>query len=366
MRYMPLQSLVSRYISPGLWLMLGILLVPASGCASDTASSDASSPTASDAAPIALAIHGGAGTISPDAMTDAQEAAYRQALGDALDAGYAILENGGSSLDAVEAAIVRMEDDSLFNAARGAVFTNEDRVELDASIMDGATRNAGALTGVTTVRNPIRLARTIMTESPHVMMAGAGAEAFADNFDLARVENSYFHTARRLRDAQRAREGATSSLQLSEDSQPSLGTVGAVALDRNGNLAAGTSTGGMTNKQFGRVGDSPIIGAGTYADNATCAVSSTGHGEYFMRGVVAHDIAARMRYGGASLPEAADAVVHGMLPDMGGSGGIISLDASGTVAMPFNTSGMYRASVDARGERVVRIYGDDANASASE
>lgn len=344
-----------RYILPrfiGTLVMLGFVLTLLSGCTSDANPSP-------DEPPIAIALHGGAGTISPDAMTDAQDTAYRQALNDALDAGYAVLDEGGSSLEAVEAAIVRMEDDTLFNAARGAVFTNEDRVELDASIMDGATRNAGALTGVTTVRNPIRLARTIMDESPHVMMAGEGAETFADNFDLERVENEYFHTERRLQDARDAREDATSSVQLSEDAQPSLGTVGAVALDRDGNLTAGTSTGGMTNKQFGRVGDSPIIGAGTYADNATCAVSSTGHGEYFIRSVAAHDIAARMQHGGQSLPDAADAVVHDMLPDMGASGGVISLDAEGTVAMPFNTSGMYRASVDASGERVVRIYGDE-------
>ena len=351
-----------RYISPrvsSVLLMLSTLLVPLSGC-----SSDASVPS-NDAPPVALAIHGGAGTISPESMTNEQEAAYRRALNEALDAGYAVLDEGGSSLDAVEAAIVQMENDSLFNAARGAVFTSEDRVELDASIMDGATRNAGALTGVTTIRNPIRLARTIMNESPHVMMAGAGAEAFADGFDVERVENTYFYTDRRRQAARRARESGTSSLRLSEDEDHTLGTVGAVALDRNGNLAAGTSTGGMTNKQFGRVGDSPIIGAGTYADNATCAVSSTGHGEYFMRGVVAHDIAARMRHGGASLTDAADAVVHDMLPEMGGSGGVISLDAEGTVAMPFNTSGMYRASVDADGNRVVRIYRDEEeNASA--
>mgnify|MGYP002279157964 CR=1 FL=1 len=357
-----------RYISlpsVGVLWMLGVLLIPLMGCNDSAPPSSSSSDSASEQ-PIALAIHGGAGTISPENMTDDQEAAYRTALNDALDAGYTVLEDGGSSLDAVEAAIVRMEDDSLFNAARGAVFTNEDRVELDASIMDGATRNAGALTGVTTVRNPIRLARTIMTESPHVMMAGAGAEAFADGFDLERVENSYFHTERRLEAAQHARESATSSLRLSEDENQKLGTVGAVALDRDGNLAAGTSTGGMTNKQFGRVGDSPIIGAGTYAHNATCAVSSTGHGEYFMRGVVAHDIAARMQYGNQSLTDAANAVVHDMLPDMGGSGGVISLDAEGTVAMPFNTSGMYRASVDASGERVVRIYGNEEEAASTE
>lgn len=348
-----------RYILPrfiGILVMLGFVLTLLSGCTSDANPSP-------DEPPIAIALHGGAGTISPDAMTDAQETAYREALNAALDAGHAVLDEGGSSLEAVEAAIVQMENDTLFNAARGAVFTSDDRVELDASIMDGATRNAGALTGVTTVRNPIRLARTIMDESPHVMMAGEGAEAFADNFDLERVENEYFHTERRLQDAQRAREDATSSVQLSEDAQPSLGTVGAVALDREGNLAAGTSTGGMTNKQFGRVGDSPIIGAGTYADNATCAVSSTGHGEYFIRSVAAHDIAARMQHGGQSLTDAANAVVHDVLPDMGGSGGVISLDAEGTVAMPFNTSGMYRASVDASGERVVRIYGDEEEAS---
>lgn len=336
--------------------MTGLLLAAAglllmTGCTEPNAASDA---------PVALAIHGGAGTISSDAITDEQDAAYRQALNNALDAGYEVLENGGTSLDAIEAAIVMMEDDELFNAGRGAVFTSDDQVELDASIMDGATRDAGALTGVTTIRNPIQLARTIMDESPHVMMAGEGAEIFASDFDLETVDNEFFHTERRLQDARDARnDDATSSLQLSEDAEVSLGTVGAVALDRDGNLAAGTSTGGMTNKQFGRVGDSPIIGAGTYAANETCAVSSTGHGEYFIRGVVAHDIAARMQHGEQPLPDAADAVIHDALPDLGGTGGVIALDADGTVAMPFNTEGMYRASIDADGERLVRIYGDE-------
>lgn len=327
----------------------------------------AASSEPSAEAPIALAIHGGAGVISSDAMSDDEDAAYREALHEALDAGYAVLEDGGTSLEAVEAAIMVMEDNPLFNAGHGAVFTSDDRVELDASIMDGATRNAGALTGVTTVRNPIQLARTIMHESPHVMMAGEGAEVFADGFDLERIDNEYFHTERRLQQAREARSNdATSSLRLSEDMDAPLGTVGAVALDRDGNLAAGTSTGGMTNKQFGRVGDSPIIGAGTYADNATCAVSSTGHGEYFIRSVVAHDIAARMQHGGQALVDAADAVIHDALPDLGGTGGVISLDAEGTVAMPFNTEGMYRASIDADGERVVRIYGDAEEAERTE
>ena len=322
-------------------------------------------------APIAIVIHGGAGTIRRDRMTDEQEAAYRSALREALEAGYGVLEESGSSMDAVVAALTLLEDLPLFNAGKGAVFTSEGTVELDASIMDGATRNAGALTGVTNVRNPIQLARTILEKSRHVMMSGPGAEAFAEAHGFETVPNEYFYTERRreaLRRAQSREEGPTGdagdAMLFDDDPRAAphkFGTVGAVALDRDGTIVAGTSTGGMTNKRFGRVGDSPIIGAGTYAHNATCGVSATGHGEYFMRGVVAHDIAARMRYGGMSLKDAANAVVMDELPAIGegGSGGVIALDADGNIAMPFNTPGMYRGFIDPDGNIVVRLFGNE-------
>lgn len=336
---------------------------------------------ASDDAPVAIVIHGGAGTILPENMTDETEMQYRDALTQALQTGHKILEDGGSSMDAVVQTLMVLEDSPLFNAGKGAVFTSEGTVELDASIMDGATRNAGALTGVTNVRNPIQLARAILEHSRHVMMSGAGAEAFAKEQGFEDTPNEYFYTERRREALRRAQsreesptgdagdamhfdEKRTDETPLDDDprAEPNkFGTVGAVALDRNGDIAAGTSTGGMTNKRFGRVGDSPIIGAGTYAHNETCGVSATGHGEYFIRGAVAHDIAARMRYGGMSLKEAADSVVMEELPGIGegGSGGVIALDADGNIAMPFNTPGMYRGYVDTDGNLVVQIYGAD-------
>jgi len=338
-------------------------------------------------APIAIVVHGGAGTILPENMTDEKEAAIREALGAALDAGYTVLENGGSSLDAVVETLVILEDSPLFNAGRGAVFTHDGTVEHDASIMHGGTRSAGALTGVSTVKNPIRLARAILDHSRHVMMSGDGAEAFAQSQGFEPVANEYFYTERRrqqLRDAlsreqteldepggdpadpsdgDGSGDGTTGDASTPDISK--FGTVGAVALDREGTISAGTSTGGMTNKRWGRVGDSPIIGAGSYAHNETCGVSATGHGEYFMRGVVAHDIAARMRYGGESLQNAADAVVMDELPSIGegGSGGVIALDREGNISMPFNTPGMYRGYVDTDGNVVVKIYGEEAEAS---
>lgn len=327
--------------------------------------------SADDDAPVAIVIHGGAGTILPENMTAETEQQYRDALTEALQTGHDVLTAGGSSMDAVVETLVVLEDSPLFNAGKGAVFTSEGTVELDASIMDGATRNAGALTGVTNVRNPIRLARSILDNSRHVMMSGAGAETFALEQGFEETPNEYFYTERRreaLRRAQSAEEAPTGdagdAMEFKDDprSRPDkFGTVGAVALDRDGNIAAGTSTGGMTNKRFGRVGDSPIIGAGTYAHNETCGVSATGHGEYFIRGVVAHDIAARMRYGGMSVQEAASAVVMDELPAIGegGTGGVIALDAEGNIAMPFNTPGMYRGYVDTEGNLVVQIYGND-------
>ena len=294
----------------------------------------------------ALVIHGGAGSITPDGMGDTQEEAYRTALRTALGEGNEVLQEGGSALDAVEAVITTMESDTLFNAGRGAVLTSEGTVELDASIMDGKTRNAGALTGVKTVKHPIRLARAIMEESYHVMFAQDGAEAFAQQQGLELVENDYFITEAR-------RSGGTEAADPPGDEK--FGTVGAVALDADGNLAAGTSTGGISDKKFGRVGDSPIIGAGTYAHNESCAVSATGQGEFFIRGVAAHSIASRVRFGDLSLGEAAQATVD-EIEQLGGVGGVIVLDREGNMAMPFSTQGMFRAYVTPDGETAVRIF----------
>jgi L-asparaginase / beta-aspartyl-peptidase len=321
---------------------------------------------------FALAIHGGAGTILPENMTPALEAEYTAALAEALRAGQAILSRGGTSLDAVEAAVRIMEDSPLFNAGRGAVFTAEGTNELDASIMDGRTLAAGAVAGVTTIRNPISLARLVMERSPHVMMAREGAEAFARQHGVQTVEPGYFHTPRRWEQLERAREAERQAsrqgeeqavILLDEDATPhatddrKLGTVGAVAVDQAGNLAAATSTGGMTNKRFGRIGDSPVIGAGTYADQH-CAVSSTGHGEHFIRNVVAYDICARVRYTGVGLEAAASEVVHRRLVEQGAEGGVIAIDRAGTIAMPFNSPGMYRGYVRGDGQPVVRIFRD--------
>lgn len=300
----------------------------------------------------AIAIHGGAGTLPRAAMTPQRDQAYRAGLAAALDAGYAVLDGGGTSLDAVTTAVRILEDDPLFNAGRGAVLTAGGIAELDASIMDGRTLAAGAVAGLRHVRNPIELARAVMEHSSHVMLIGGGAEEFALERGMAPVPNEYFHTETRRLQLQRALPGGGGPVnELS-----ALGTVGAVALDQDGNLAAATSTGGMTAKRYGRVGDSPIIGAGTYADNAGCAVSATGHGEFFIRTVVAHDICARVAYAGATLAEAADAVVMDRLRQMGGEGGIIAVDARGNVVMPFNSEGMFRGARSADGRREIAIY----------
>lgn len=302
----------------------------------------------------AIAIHGGAGTLPRAEMTPDQEAAYRAGLAAALDAGYAVLEGGGTSLDAVTIAVRILEDDPLFNAGRGAVLTHEGTVELDASIMDGRTLAAGAIAGVAHIRNPIELARAVMEHSPHVMLIGTGAEEFAHTRNIAFVANDYFKTETRKAQLRRVLVGDTRPAnELS-----ALGTVGAVARDQAGNLAAATSTGGMTGKRYGRVGDSPIIGAGTYADNGSCAISATGHGEYFIRTAVAHDICARVAYGGATLQKAADAVVMGRLAKMGGEGGIIAVDASGQAVMSFNSEGMFRGARSSGGKREIAIYRD--------
>lgn len=288
-----------------------------------------------------LAIHGGAGTLPRDEMTDEAERRYRSGLQEAIDAGYALLQNGGTSLDAVTRAVAALENNPLFNAARGAVFTLDGRNELDASIMDGSTLQAGAVCGVTRIRNPVELARAVMEKSDHVMLAGAGAEEFAASHGFEFVPQSYFHTPERWQQLQRIRGGDGS---LSGHTISHVGTVGAVALDSRGHLAAATSTGGMTGKRFQRIGDSPIIGAGTYADDRSCAVSATGHGEIFIRAAVSHDICARMRFGGRSLAEAAREVVQEELPALGGEGGVIAIDARGEIALEFNCEGMFRAS----------------------
>ena len=311
-----------------------------------------------NAGPIAIVIHGGAGTIAREKLTDEVEVAYRQKLEEAARAGYEVLtrsskEKGSSSIDAVIAAIVVMEDSELFNAGKGSVLTHAATVEMDASIMEGESLNAGAIAGVRHIRNPIRLARDVMSRSDHVMLIGEGAESFALEHGYELIDNSYFQTPQRMRQLQRI-QNTTTGTALSEDN--SLGTVGAVAIDRNGNITAATSTGGMTNKRFGRVGDSPIIGAGTYADNSACGVSASGHGEYFIRAVVAHDICARVMYKGIALQQAADEVVLDKLKAMHAEGGVIGIDPQANVVFSFNSTGMYRAAIDKDGELEVLIF----------
>ncbi|MET0815298.1 MAG: isoaspartyl peptidase/L-asparaginase [Pseudoxanthomonas sp.] len=308
--------------------------------------------------PFTLVVHGGAGVIDRDRLSAADEQAIRADLDAALEAGGRILAAGGSALDAVEAAVVALEESSRFNAGKGSVYNADGRHELDASIMEGHGRRAGAVAGVETIRNPVSLARAVMERSPHVMMIGAGAERFADTLpQIERVANDWFDT-----DARRAQLDQEQARERSEAGDESLrgkyfGTVGAVALDSQGNLAAATSTGGMTNKRYGRVGDSPLIGAGTWADER-CAVSGTGWGEFFIRNVVAHDIAARVAYRGDSLALAAEAVIMERVPQLGGDGGAIAVDRDGNIAMPFSTAGMYRGWIAADGARGTAIFAD--------
>ena len=307
--------------------------------------------------PVAIAIHAGAGTISPDSMSQEIEQEIRDALRQAVEAGYEVLTTGGSSLDAVTAAVVLLEDSPHFNAGKGAVFNAQGRHELDASIMDGSGLQAGAVAAVHNVRNPILLARKVMTDSAHVMLVGEGAETFAREQGIAFEDDAYFYTETRWQQLLQARASANPEAQrMPRAADQWMSTVGAVALDKSGNLAAATSTGGTTNKKWGRVGDSPIIGAGTYADNRSCAVSATGHGEFFIRATVARDICARVQYQAITLAQAADDVVMHQLRDMGGEGGIIAVDPEGNIALTFNTPGMYRASVDIEGKRYVGIY----------
>jgi beta-aspartyl-peptidase (threonine type) len=311
---------------------------------------------------IMLVIHGGAGTINRSNMTAEREKEYRAALEQALHLGQAVLVKGGTSLDAVEASVRFMEDSPLFNAGKGAVFTHDGKNELDAAIMDGKTKKAGSVAGVTIIKNPITAARAVMEKSPHVMMTGRGAELFATKMGLEIVDPSYFWTERRwkaLQDELVKEQQGKPQAELERAPENRFGTVGAVAVDQYGNLAAATSTGGTTNKQYGRIGDSPIIGAGTYADNESCAVSATGTGEYFIRWTVAHEIAALMKYKGLTVQQAADQVINKTLKAVpGADGGVIALDAKGNFAMPFNTEGMYRGWMGADGVAHVAIYGD--------
>lgn len=337
-------------------LLILFLIVSCKPSAVDNTSQSlgSESNTNEAAVPYAMVIHGGAGTILKKNMTDEKEKTYVDALNTALNIGEKILKDGGSSIDAVEATIRYMEDQPMFNAGKGAVFTNAGRNEHDSSIMYGKDQNAGASGGTSIIKHPISLARAVMEKSDHVMLSGQGAEEFAKLQNLEIVDPQYFYTESRWNSLQRIlkKEAEEEELALSK-----RGTVGCVALDREGNICAGTSTGGMTNKRYSRIGDSPIIGAGTYADNATCGVSCTGHGEYFIRYAVAHDVSARMAYLGESVANAANTVVNTTLVNKGGSGGLIALDRKGNIAMPFNTEGMYRGYIKP-GERVVKIYKD--------
>jgi len=317
-----------------------------------------------------IVIHGGAGTINPDKLSPEREAEYRAKLRESVDAGYAVLADGGSSLDAVQASILILEDSPLFNAGKGAVFTHDGTNEMDASVMNGQTGQAGAVAGITTIKNPILAARAVMEHSPHVMLAGPGAEQFCRTQGLQEVPPEYFHTERRKKALDRIRARETTELDHGSGDDDSkdeggkppdgkFGTVGAVAVDQRGHVAAGTSTGGMTNKRWGRIGDSPVIGAGTFADDDSCAVSATGHGEFFIREAAAHSVCARMQFGKQSLTEAAHAVVFEQLEPIGGSGGVIAITASGERATPFNTPGMYRAHKMSDGTTGVAIWKSD-------
>ena len=317
---------------------------------------DIETTSCEDRPAYAMVIHGGAGTILRENLTPEKEKAIREVLNEALNTGETILQNGGSSIDAVIATINVMENSEHFNAGKGAVFTHEGINELDASIMNGENLKAGAVGGVTIVKNPINAARAVMENSKHVMLSGAGANTFAIEQGLDTVSGDYFYTESRYKSLQKAIEKEdkkTGSLDAWPDYK--FGTVGCVALDKNGNIVAGTSTGGMTNKRWNRIGDAPIIGAGTYANNKTCGVSCTGHGEYFIRYAVAHDMSALMDYKGVSVEEAGKMIIHQKLKAAGGSGGLIALDKCGNITMPFNTAGMYRGYAKPD-ERVVEIY----------
>lgn len=304
----------------------------------------------------AIAIHGGAGTIAPHLLTPQLEIDYRSGLKAALEAGNRVLKSGGIATEAVLAAVVELENNPLFNAGKGGVFNHLGQHEMDAAIMEGKFLKAGAVCGVKNIKNPVLLAHAVMTKSPHVMMAGDGAEAFAKTVNIEFADNAYFHTEHRYQQWLDIKGTENYQLDHTAKSENKMGTVGAVALDKDGNIAAATSTGGMTNKKFGRVGDSPIIGAGTYAKNETCAISCTGHGELFIRSVVAYDISCLMAYKGLTLKQACEIVVMDKLVKIEGEGGLVAIDAHGNIEMPFNSEGMYRASLSVNGEEVVKIY----------
>ena len=301
---------------------------------------------------FSIVIHGGAGTMSKASMSDEVKKQYINKLDEAVSIGYEILKKGGSSQEAVEKSIIVMENSSLFNAGKGAVLNHDGNVELDASFMDGNTLDAGAISGSTVIKNPISAAISVMNSSPHVMLSGPGADKFAKSQKLDLKPNSYFITERRLNSLKSAKSKETSSINIEQK----IGTVGCVALDKFGNISAGTSTGGMTNKRWNRIGDAPIIGSGTYANNLTCGVSATGWGEFFIRSVAAYDISALMQYKGLSVQEASRIVIHEKIAKLGGDGGVIALDKDGNVAMEMNTEGMYRAHIDSKGNKIIKIF----------
>lgn len=305
---------------------------------------------------FSIAIHGGAGTLVKGMMTPEKEQAYNSALELALETGYAVLEKGGTATEAVEVSVIKLENSPLFNAGKGSVFTSEGTHEMDASIMDGANLQAGAVSLITGIKNPISLAKDVMEKSEHVFLAGEGAMQFAKSQNYTLEDPSYFYD--QLRHDQWTHIKDTDCFQLdhSVKKDSKFGTVGAVACDQNGNIAAATSTGGMTNKKWGRVGDSPMIGAGNYANNKTCAVSCTGSGEFFIRGVVAYDVSCLMEYKGLDLVSASEEVINKRILEIGGDGGLIGVDAEGTISMPFNTEGMYRAYKTSKGEKEISIY----------
>jgi beta-aspartyl-peptidase (threonine type) len=327
-----------------LYVFLVLLAIFLSACKAPADQKSSSESTPAEAFDYALVIHGGAGNMNFQNLPEAAQASFNAALDSALQMGLAVLKEGGASIDAVETVIRYMEDNPLFNAGRGAVFTNEGINELDASIMCGQDLNAGAVAGVRDIRHPISAARAVMEQSEHVMLSGKGASEFAEEVGLEIVDPAWFYTEKRFESYQRALENEKH------------GTVGCVALDKAGNLCAGTSTGGMTNKKYGRIGDSPIIGAGTYANNATCGVSATGHGEFFIRWTVAHQISVLMEYKGYDVEKAAREVVENQLVEVGGSGGVVCLDKFGRPAMVTNTSGMFRAYGNSEGEQLVAIF----------
>jgi len=318
--------------------------------------------------PVAIAIHGGAGTIKKSKFTPKREAAYRAKLAQAVETGYSVLNRGGSSVDAVTAAINVLENSPFFNAGKGAVYTFDETHEMDASIMFGKNRQAGAVAGVKRIENPINLARLVMDESVHVILSGIGAEQFAKSQGVGLVDNKLFDTEHRYNSLLKSKAKMEKAKQANKNYQAAhdaldveykVGTVGAVALDSKGNIAAGTSTGGMTNKRFGRIGDSPVIGAGTFADNNSCAVSATGHGEYFIRYNVAADICARVQYQRKSIEQAGKEVIHDVLMPVGGTGGVIIIDTQGNISMPFNTEGMYRAKKSSNMATYVGIFANE-------